>query len=182
MGVAGWIDYTGISGHVFNESFIKEQGKWVMVDLTSNKLAIVNKEGYPLNSIEIFNANLSGFNSDIFVLTPDSVFSDFNVVPFSKMNSSEKMHFKPTAEIYAIKEDINEQMNFSETFKEYLSESSHYGTYYSGNKKIDNSKHYLKLYTYKTSLLVFYTWLFVVVIKLIMALNSLSKRRKAISV
>lgn len=181
MGVAGWLDYTGISGHVFNESFIKEQGKWAMVDLTSNKLAIVNKEGYPLNTIELFNANISGFNNDAFVLTPDSVFSDFKVVPFSKMNASEKMHFKPTAEFYIIKEDIIEGNNFSENFDEYLAEGSRYGTYYSGNKKVDNSKHYFKLYTYKTSMALFYAWLFVLVIKLIAVIKSLSKRSKAIN-
>jgi hypothetical protein len=171
MGVAGWVDHTGISGHVFNESFIPEFNVWAMVDLTSAKTFVFSNGKRALNTIDLLHLNLMKTYDGIYTLCPDSTYSKLDTVAYATVNASEKMHFKRSAEFYVIHPDINENMTFTETFTEYLSEKSHYGVYYSGNKRKDNSKHYLKLYVYKGSLVVLVLWLFTAMIKFLLLLD-----------
>lgn len=178
IGVAGWVDYTGVSGHVFNESYIPEFNAWGMVDLTSNKAFVFSNGKRPLNTIDLFHLNLSKALDGVYALSPDSAYQKLDTVPYANVNTSEQLHFKRAAEFYVIHPDINENMSFSETFSEYLSEKSHYGVYYSGNKRKDNSKHYLKIFIYKGSLVVFFMWLLVGGIKLLGIVNLPFRIRK----
>ncbi len=159
IGVAGWVGGVGISGHVFNECFLYDQNRWVFVDLTSQKIAVKNENGLSLNTVDIFHANLSGTTKNLKVITADSSYSRLLVTDYDKLNESEKIHFKPASEFYYIHPDIKDEMTFSETFSEYMSERNHYGIYYAGNKKIDNKKHYAKVFTYKVSLAIIFFWL-----------------------
>ncbi|MDO9000634.1 MAG: hypothetical protein Q7W45_12775 [Bacteroidota bacterium] len=176
IGVAGWIDYITTSGHVFNESYISEQEKWAFVDLTSKKLMVLNSTNEVLNTIDLLNARISKTFEGKTAIVVNSK-NEIDSVPYAQINQAEDEHFKRTASFYIIKEDINNEMNFKETFKEYLSTTSHYGPYYNGTIKVDNSKHYLKLYTFQISVFLFFIWGFVLAVKLILGLLKSVKRK-----
>ena len=178
IGVAGWMDYIITSGHVFDECYISEQQKWAFVDLTSKKLMVLNSSNEVLNTIDLLNAiNSKSFEGKTALFINAN--NEIDPVPYGKVNQSEDEYFKQTASFYIIKEDINNDMSFMESFKEYLGTKSHYGAYYNGTIQIDNNKHYLKLYTFQISVLLFFLWLITLVIKLIMLLRK-SFTRKAI--
>lgn len=157
IGVAGWMDYIGISGHVFNECYIKEEGKWAFVDLTSKKVLVLNENNEVLNSVDLLNSiNAKTFTGKQAIVFNSSATLD--TVNYESVNQSEIDYLKPTVSLYVIKENINENMAFKESFKEYLSETSHYGTYYVNTIKVDNSKHYYKLFVYKFGLALLCIW------------------------
>lgn len=164
IGVAGWMDYIVTSGHVFNESYIKEQGKWAFVDLTSKKVMVINTNKDVLNSVDLLNAiNANNFEGKQALVIDSS--ANIDTVNYSSVNQSEIDYLKPTVSLYVIKENINENMTFKESFEEYLGETSHYGTYYVNTIKIDNSNHYYKLFVYKTSIGLLALWFLCISIK-----------------
>lgn len=165
IGVAGWVDYVTISGHVFNESYIPEQRRWAFVDLTSKKVLVLNGLNKVLNTADLLNANISKTYGKTKVVIVDSV-NNLDTVAYRLVTKSELEYFKPTADFYAIKADINNNMNFRESFEEYLGTESHYGTYYANTLEVDNSKHYLKVYVFKASKYIFFIWIIYFVYKI----------------
>ncbi len=179
IAVGGWVSDAMISGHVFNESYVKEQKRWAFVDLTSKKLMVINNtKKKVLNTIDLLNIKNSkvyGAESAIVINSEDKK----DTVDYQKVNQSENEYFKRAAIFYIIKGDINNNMDFSETFAEYLGTSSHYGTYYNGTFKIDNGKHYLKLYIFKTGILVCCVWFLVLLSKIVILIGK-SFQKKSI--
>jgi hypothetical protein len=175
IGVAGWMDYIVTSGHVFNECYIKEQGKWAFVDLTSKKALVLNERNEVLNSVDLLNAvNAKSFEGKKALRIHTNSLVD--TVNYNTVNQSEIDYLKPTVQLYVIKENINENMSFSETFKEYLGEASHYGTYYSNTIKVDNSKHYYKLFVYKLSIALLGIWFLCLVIRFVLFFYNRSQK------
>lgn len=176
IGVAGWMNGLTTSGHVFNECYIKEQQKWAFVDLTSKKTMVLNTHQEVLNSVDLLNAiNANDFDGKHAVILDSS--NNIKTVDYKTVNQSEVDYFKPTISLYVIKENINENMDFKESFNEYLSTNSHYGTYYNNTIKVDNGKYYFKLFVYKISLWLFGLWCFYITIRIILILkNRLIKR------
>ncbi len=157
IGVAGWMGDIPISGHVFDESYVPEQQRWAFVDLTSEKITVTNAADKVLNTADLIMANAEGLITGLKVLTLKN--NKPALVNYETMNLSEMEYLKPTANLYYIKNDINENMSFKESFKEYLSRQSHYGVYYSNTIIVDNSKHYFKMYVFYTSLVIWFAWL-----------------------
>lgn len=60
LSLAGRVDNVITTGHAFAETFIPELGSWAKVDVSLNKLLILNPEGRPLASADVYNAILSG--------------------------------------------------------------------------------------------------------------------------
>lgn len=60
LSLAGRIDNVITTGHAFVETFIPELGTWAKVDVSLNKLLILNAEGRPLGSADVFDAINSG--------------------------------------------------------------------------------------------------------------------------
>jgi hypothetical protein len=60
LSLAGRIDNVITTGHAFAETFIPELGTWAKVDVSLNKLLILNAEGRPLTSADVFDAINSG--------------------------------------------------------------------------------------------------------------------------
>jgi len=58
VSVGGVFEGISLSGHDFAESFIKEKGQWAYVDIISNRLLFVNKNGDYLNTLDLFFMNL----------------------------------------------------------------------------------------------------------------------------
>jgi hypothetical protein len=152
IGTAGQLDGITTSGHVFNESYIKEQQRWAFVDLTYDKMLVLNAHNKVLNSIELLRANNAGLTLGLKALTLKDKKPVF--VNYEAVNTSEVEYLKPIISLYYLKNDINEHMSFYESFKEYLSTKSHYGIYYSNTMTVDNSKHYFKMYIFYTSLII----------------------------
>lgn len=176
IGVAGWMDNVIISGHVFNESYIEEQEKWAFVDLTSKKLMVLNSGKEVLNTIDLLNAvNSKTFEGKTALYMNAN--NQLDSVAYGKVNASEEEYFKQAASFYIIKEDISNNMSFAESFKEYLGTTSHYGPFYNGTIKTDNSKHYLKLYTFQISVLLFLLWIVMLVIRLVLLVKGLFKMK-----
>lgn len=165
IGVMGRVNQVTTSGHVFNESYIYEQSKWAFVDLTSKKLMVLNRNKTALNTIDLLNLNRMSVYGKAATVTVDSL-NIPDIVGYEKTNLSEVVYLKPAVTIYAINADINNNMNFTESFTEFLGERSHYGTYYSNTIHINNSGHYLKLNIFQTSLCLFFLWLIVINIKM----------------
>ncbi len=165
IGIAGWINGIGNSGHVLNESYVKEQNRWAVVDLTYKKILELTDKMEVLNTIDLLNNNSSGLISGIRSVIVDSL-NHLDTVPYCRVNNSEIVYFKPTTQFYCINPDINNNMSFKDLFKEYLGEKSHFGIYYGGTFKIDNSKHYLALFIFKTSVAIFIFWLLVSIYQL----------------
>lgn len=167
IGLNGYINNFVTSGHVFNECYIKEQGKWAFVDLTSKKIVVTNSQQEVLNTVDLLNTiNAKDFGNKSAVILNDS--TKIDTVAYSSVNQSEINYLKPSVCLYVINETINENMNFKESFNEYLSTKSHYGTYYINTIKVDNHKHYYKIFIYKTSLAIFMFWGLYMTIKIIL--------------
>jgi hypothetical protein len=64
-----------LSGHHFNESYVDELNRWIFVDLSFNKAFVLNSKGIPLNTFELYMANVSGTTSNLLtaVLSGDSI-------------------------------------------------------------------------------------------------------------
>lgn len=64
-----------LSGHHFNESYVDELNKWIFVDLSFSKAFIVNSKGIPVNTFELFMANVSDNTASLSaaVLSGDSI-------------------------------------------------------------------------------------------------------------
>ncbi len=60
MSLAGRVDTVITTGHAFAETFIPELGIWAKVDVSLNKLLMLNPEGRPLGSADVYNAINSG--------------------------------------------------------------------------------------------------------------------------
>ena len=64
-----------LSGHHFNESYVDELKRWIFIDLSFNKAFVLNPKGIPMNTFELYMANVSGNTSNILsaVLSGDSI-------------------------------------------------------------------------------------------------------------
>lgn len=93
--VTGKLGDVILSGHTFNESFIKETGQWAFVDLTSSKLLVKNKSGDFKNTLELFYINQIGGHDSLNAL----VFKNQRIskVPYSAVNQSEEFYFSRDA-------------------------------------------------------------------------------------
>jgi hypothetical protein len=60
LSLAGRVDTVITTGHAFAETFIPEIGTWAKVDVSLNKLFILNPDGRPLGSADVFQAINSG--------------------------------------------------------------------------------------------------------------------------
>jgi hypothetical protein len=60
MSLAGRVDTVITTGHAFAETFIPERGVWAKVDVSLNKLFILNPDGHPLTSADVYQAINSG--------------------------------------------------------------------------------------------------------------------------
>jgi hypothetical protein len=165
IGVAGTIDHVTTSGHVFNESYVREQQKWAFVDLMSKKLMVLNGKNAVLNTVDLLNINRMKVYGKTRTITVDSL-NKIDSVGYKLTNYSEVEYLKPTVSIYSINANINDNMGFIDTFKEYLGTSSHYGTYYINTIMIDNSKHYIKLHVFEASAALFFFWLLLIILKI----------------
>ncbi|MGZ3918838.1 MAG: hypothetical protein ACXVNM_01645 [Bacteroidia bacterium] len=170
IGLMGSISGISTSGHVLNESYISEQEKWAFVDLTAKKLLVLNSRNEVLNTADLFNS-LNAYNFEgkkaIFINEKNHI----DTVDYATVNQSEIDFLKPTTLLYIIKPDINNNMNFKETFTEYLGTTSHYGTCYINSVKVDNSKHYLKLFIFNCSMALFILWLAYLAIRILFSLT-----------
>ncbi len=165
IGIAGKLGTVVTSGHAFDESYIKEQKRWAFVDLTSKKLMVLNNNNEILNTIDMLNlTNSKNFGC---IKTIIDSLKKIDSVPYTRVKISETEYFKPTSEFYYVNDDVNNKMGFIDLFREYLGEKSHYGIYYSGTLKIDNSRHYLKLFVFRTSAVIFIIWLMVCLYRLL---------------
>jgi hypothetical protein len=157
IGVAGWNNYFITSGHVLNESYFPEQQKWGLIDLTYKKLLVFNRRNTVLNVIDLMSMNRMDVFGGARVLSLNDQ-GKIDTVKYREHNLSEQEYFKADVQIYSIYPDIKDDMNFKESFKEYLGTKSHYGKYYANTMMVDNSKHYLKLHVFQLSLIVFGLW------------------------
>lgn len=179
IGVGGSMDNIAVSGHVFNECYIPEQQRWAFVDLTSRKLMVVDEKGRVFNSVALAQLNRWQQYCNMHTITinaGDSIVER----DYASTNQSELEYLKSTVLLYAIRPDINQNMSFSETFREFLGTTDHYGVAYSNLITIDNSKHYLKLFIFKTSLGVFAFWLLLILIKLLRLAYRILVKNKSI--
>ena len=60
LSLAGRVDTVITTGHAFAETFIPELGTWAKVDVSLNKLFILNPAGQPLGSADVYQAINSG--------------------------------------------------------------------------------------------------------------------------
>jgi hypothetical protein len=60
MSLAGRVDTVITTGHAFAETFIPEIGAWAKVDVSLNKLFILDPDGQPLTSADVYHAINSG--------------------------------------------------------------------------------------------------------------------------
>ncbi len=60
MSLAGRVDTVITTGHAFAETFIPELGAWAKVDVSLNKLFILDPDGQPLTSADVHHAINSG--------------------------------------------------------------------------------------------------------------------------
>jgi hypothetical protein len=60
LSLAGRVDTVITTGHAFAETFIPELGTWAKVDVSLNKLFILNPDGRPLGSADVHHAINSG--------------------------------------------------------------------------------------------------------------------------
>jgi hypothetical protein len=60
MSLAGRVDTVITTGHAFAETFIPELGAWAKVDVSLNKLFILDPDGQPLTSADVYHAINSG--------------------------------------------------------------------------------------------------------------------------
>jgi len=60
LSLAGRVDTVITTGHAFAETFIPELGAWAKVDVSLNKLFILNPDGRPLGSADVYNAIIGG--------------------------------------------------------------------------------------------------------------------------
>jgi hypothetical protein len=157
IGVAGWNNHFMTSGHVLNESYFPEQQKWGLVDLTYKKLLVFNRSNTALNVIDLMSMNRMNVFGGARVLSLNEQ-GKMDTVKYRGHNLSEQEYFKADVQIYSIHPDIKDEMNFKESFREYLGTKSHYGKYYANTMMVDNSKHYLKLHVFQLSLIVFGLW------------------------
>ena len=174
IGVSGKLSNAVIAGHVFDESYIKEQRRWAFVDLTYKNIIVFAGGGKVLNTIDLLNINSSANYDNIRVLSIDSL-SRIDTVPYFLVKNSESEIFISAAKLYWPHPDINNNMSFIESFEEYLGERSHYGIYYNGTFKIDNGRHYLKLFAFLVFAVSFTLWISLVILRMF----NFSKNRKS---
>jgi hypothetical protein len=162
IGVAGWNNHFTTSGHVFNESYVPEQQKWGLIDLTYKKLLVLNRRNIVLNAIDLMSMNRMDVFGRAKILSLNEQ-GKTDTVNYRENNFSEQEYFKADVQIYSINPDINDEMSFKESFKEYLGTKSHYGKYYANTMSVDNGRHYLKLHVFKLTVIVFgFLFLYVV--------------------
>jgi hypothetical protein len=166
MGIIGVMDYITVSGHVINECYVKEQQRWAFVDLTSEKILVHNKKNLFMNTIELYQANHMKVQDALRTISIDSSGKIISK-DYALTNASELEHLKTTASVYVIRPDIKENSGFIEEYLEFLKAENKYGTGYSNTIEANNDKHYLKVYLFRTLLIVFALWVFASVVKLI---------------
>jgi hypothetical protein len=91
ISLAGRIDNVITTGHAFAETFVPELGTWAKVDVSLNKLLILNAEGKPLGSADVYDAINSG---NIQALTA-RVCRDGEAVsqPYSEVSDSDSYYY-----------------------------------------------------------------------------------------
>lgn len=69
VSLSGRIDDVITTGHAFAETFLASLGRWVKVDVSLNKLLILNAAGRPLDSAEVYQAIIAGHLDGLTVRT-----------------------------------------------------------------------------------------------------------------
>ena len=132
------------AGHSFNEVFIKEQNKWVFVDLTSNTLCVQTPSEQYLNAIDLYNLHKLNI-TDMIVTTieNDSIIN----VNYGKLKKFYEYYFSQNNSfVFYFKNQFeNQAYNFSSKIKRYLSQAPTFAIYSEASYS-DNNKFYGKLF------------------------------------
>jgi hypothetical protein len=97
ISLAGRIDTVITTGHAFTETFISELGVWAKVDPSLNKLLMLNAEGRPLGSAEVYNAIVS---ENISVLTARACREGETVsIPYAEVSGDDGLYYSPGAHL-----------------------------------------------------------------------------------
>jgi len=97
ISLAGRVDTVITTGHAFTETFIPELGIWAKVDPSLNKLLVLNDEGRPLGSADVYNAIVSGNISGLTART----FREGEVVsiPYAEVSGDDSLYYSPGAHL-----------------------------------------------------------------------------------
>lgn len=119
IGLIGHGDSDGLvklSGHHFNESYVDELNRWIFVDLSFNKAFVLNSHGTPMNTFELYMANVSNNTSDLFaaVLEGDSIVFQ----PYEQVNNPEVDYFNGNCLIQY--KNGNDRFNTFNQFTRYI--------------------------------------------------------------
>jgi hypothetical protein len=140
-------------GHVFAESFIKEQNRWAYIDLSSSKVYTLGIDSLVLNTVDIYNVVSSGGESKFRSLVYDN--GELIFKPFDSVNSIEKYYFDRNSDLIFLFSK-NDPGSLLSKLKNYFYPAKYYA-YYAGINSQDNLKFYIKqifLYLWALSVLV----------------------------
>lgn len=155
------------SPHVFNECFLKEHNKWILVDLTSKALYIKNSSGVFLNTIDLYNLHV--LKTDKLIATTyekDSI----KEVDYSKIKDFYNYFFNQNTSFmfyYGAQFDAN-LYSFTSKFKRYISESPTCA-YYAETLNTGNKKFYLKIFFFYSLLAFLAYWMIFLTIQRLFA-------------
>jgi hypothetical protein len=135
------IGNTNLGGHVFAESYIKEQNKWAYIDLSSSKIFIFGKDNLVINSVDLISLSSLNVSSDL----KSRVYSNGVILTkdFDSVNKTERFYFNHNPELIFL---LSEQSSntFVEKFVNYIYPKSYY-VVYAGNTAHSNLLFHIKL-------------------------------------
>ena len=167
---AGSISNLSLSGHAFCESYIPEQKKWALVDLSSQISYITNNDGIVQNSYEILNHfALNTINHLSAMHINDSSLNRVEQTPYKKVYSSHKNYFVKDAHLIYQFPGQESRKKIDQLFR-----------YFFSPKKIYSANSLPLLYSYlaRTSLLFIWGASFIVTAILCLSFLNFSKFKK----
>ena len=132
---------TNLGGHVFAESYIKEQNRWVYIDLSSLKIFTYGRDSLMLNSVDLISLSSLNVSSDL----KSRVYSNGQILTkdFDSVNKTERFYFNHNPELIFLLSEQNSN-TLVEKFMNYIYPRSYY-VVYAGNTAHSNILFYIKL-------------------------------------
>ena len=145
------------SGHSFNECYIEELGKWVMVDITSKMIFARTSSGCYLNTIDFFNSHqLNQQDIQIDTYENDSIL----LRDYSKFKNFYDYYFNYNTQFvfYLNSQFSDKTYSFLSKIGRYVSQSPTFAIY-SGTNNNSNERFYLKRHLFYFLIIFSLFWL-----------------------
>lgn len=130
-----------LGGHVFAESYIKEQNRWAYIDLTSSKIYSIDSDSLVLNAVDVFDIASLNIQTNVKSLVYSNGVVAFK--PFDSLNSTERFYFEHNSELIFLYSKQDPATLRSKIFN-YLFPNTYYAVY-AGNNFHDNFLFYIKV-------------------------------------